>query len=64
MGRSLFSGYWLANAIALINFNFYKQMYNLTKDTALSPGLQEIYTLETGLSVLAVGLVHPLDTLK
>lgn len=62
--RSLYQGFILANVIALINFNFYKHMYDAVGKVELQGVPTDLFNKDMLLSVLAVGLVHPLDTFK
>ena len=62
--RSLYQGFILANIIALINFNFYKHLYDAVGKVEIEGVPADLFNKDMALSVLAVGLVHPLDTLK
>jgi len=54
----------MANIIGLIQFNLYRNLSSLIEGRASGNSILEVLTPNTILSVLAVGLVHPLDTLK
>jgi len=54
----------MANIIGLIQFNLYKNLSSLVEQYANGNSILDVLTPNTILSVLAVGLVHPLDTLK
>lgn len=62
--KNLYQGFWLANVISLINFNLYKHLYDAVGKVEVQGVPTDILNKELVLSILAVGLVHPLDTLK
>jgi hypothetical protein len=64
VGRALYNGYWLSNLIGLIHFNLYSALSRVVEQYSQGNSLLESVGPSTALSVFAVALVHPLDTLK
>lgn len=62
--KELYEGFWLANVISLITFNFYRQAGAALGKIEVEGIPQEILNTQNVLSALAVLLVHPLDTFK
>lgn len=60
----MYRGFFLANFIAIINFNFYSNVNEVAKNLKIDSPISSIVTPELCLSALATAIVHPFDTLK